>query len=164
MRRADGERGSGPVGWLVPMLTPIALAACSPSGDIGPPVPITFAAGVCDGTCPEWEATVTETGGTFRGGRFSRTAGERAFNLNTAQYRAIAGTLAPVRPKGAREVFPGRPGCEHAATDMRTIDVQWGKRDRLTFYTGCSGAANARIHEALLEAERLLPASRLAGG
>jgi hypothetical protein len=153
-------RGSGSMGML---LMSVALGGCS-SADPGPPVPITFATGVCEGTCPEWQARVTETGGVFRGGRFSRVAGERAFALTAAQYRAIAATLAPVRPKGKRDLFAGQPGCEHAATDMRTIHVQWGDRDSLAFYTGCDGAENARINDALMEAERLLPASRLAGG
>ena len=163
MSRTNAIALSHRIGWASALLMSAALGGCS-SADPGPPVPITFATGVCDGTCPEWQATVTETGGVFRGGQFSRVVGERAFALTAAQYRAIAGALAPVRPRGERGLFAGQPGCEHAATDMRTIHVQWGERDSLTFYTGCDGAENARIHDALRKAERLLPASRLAGG
>lgn len=137
-----------------------ALAACT-TAEQGPPVPITYSTGVCEGSCPEWEATVTEAGGVFRGGQFSRVTGERRFALTPEQYRAIASTLAPVRPKGEQALYPGQPGCEHAPTDMRTIQVSWGDRDRLIFYTGCEGPQNSRIHDALLQAEQLLPVRRL---
>ena len=139
------------------------LLGCTPT-DQSAPVPITFSTGVCEGTCPAWTATVTEAGGVFRGGQFSRVTGERRFALSPEQYRAIASALAPIRPRGEQTLYPGQPGCEHAPTDMRTIQVSWGDRDRLIFYTGCEGARNSRIRDALLKAEQLLPVSSLAGG
>jgi hypothetical protein len=140
----------------------IVLVGCSPA-DPGPPVPITFSTGVCEGTCPAWEATVTEAGGVYRGGQFSRVIGERQFALTPEQYREIALALAPIRAKGEQSLYPGGPGCEHAPTDMPTIHVSWGDQDRLMFYSGCQGPKNARIRDALLKTEQLLLTSSVAG-
>ena len=138
------------------------LAGCT-QADPGPPVPITFSTGVCEGTCPAWEATVTQAGGVYRGGQFSRVTGERRFALSREQYRAVASALAPIRPKGEQTLYAGELGCEGAATDMRTIHVSWGDHDRLSFYSGCEGSRNSQIRDALWKAEQLLPVRRLAG-
>lgn len=139
-----------------------AIGGCS-AVDASPPAQITFSTGACESRCPVWEATVTETGGVFRGGAFSRITGERRFALTRKQYHSFAAALAPVRSKGEQTLYPGQNGCEDAPTDMRTIHVTWDDRDRLSFYTGCEGPQNAQIRDALMKAERLLPGSRLAG-
>ena len=148
------------------MLLLLPLAACISAGardDIGPPVPITYSRSGCEGTCPVFEVTVTDRSGVFRGRYFTRVRGERRFAFTPEQYRNFAAVLAPYRPKGMRLIVARTSGCRNAPTDLPSINVQWGERDRLGFYTGCRGAANARIGAALGRAEAILPIADLIG-
>ena len=158
-----GRLANIPLSGMLRAILAVAILGSCARADPGPAVPITFATGICDGTCPAWEATVTPAGGVYRGGQFSRVQGARRFPLTAEQYHAIALALAPIRPSGTRALYPDRAGCEQAANDMRTIEVSWGKSDRLTFYTGCEGSENGRILDALLRVEQLLPVNHLAG-
>lgn len=139
-------------------LLPLALIGCSGNApDPGPPVPITYSASGCEGICPVFTVTVTEQGGVFHGERFTKVTGERRFAVTPEQYRAVARTLAPIRPAGERQIVDGSPDCGGtAATDFSSIEVRWGERDRLHYYNGCSGAAAERIELILAQAEDLM--------
>lgn len=161
--------------WMVVGVAALALAGCAhDGGKPGKPVPIegdsiTYATGACFGRCPVYSVTVRPDGsGVFTGERFTAVSGERAFKLTPEQYRAFAAKLAPWRPKtGEKRYSPGEPGCEHAATDLPSVDVTWtraiGDSQHLYYYYGCRMGDDAPIANALGNAPDLLPIEAMIG-
>lgn len=145
---------------------PLILASCTGSApDPGPPVPIRYSSSACEGVCPVFTVTVTEQGGVFHGERFTTVTGERRFAFTPEQYRAVATTLAPIRPKGTRQIVDGSPDCGGtAATDFSSIEVRWGTQDRLDYYRGCDGDEAKRIELVLTRALDLMAVEELVGG
>lgn len=162
--------------WMALGLAALALAGCA-HRDIGGPVPIetdsiTYETGPCFGACPVYSVTVRPDGtGTFEGKRFTAVSGTRAFRITPAQYRAFAERLAPYRPAQAEKRYsPGEPGCEHAATDLPSVDVTWtraiGDSRHLYYYFGCRHGIDRPedpIAEALGSAPEALPIEALIG-
>ncbi|MBO9715027.1 MAG: hypothetical protein J7495_19110 [Sphingomonas sp.] len=159
-------------GALAPM-----LAGCAGGGGNGPgrPIPIegdsiSYETGPCFGRCPVYAVTVRPDGsGVFTGKRFTAVTGEREFRLTPDQYRAFAAKLAPWRPaSGEKRYSPGEPGCEHAATDLPSVDITWtraiGDSQHLYYYYGCRiGDGERPIADALGQAPDLLPIEALIG-
>ncbi|MEN3749908.1 hypothetical protein TPR58_22235 [Sphingomonas sp. HF-S3] len=61
------------------LLASALLAGCTAAAPAPSDLPaqIQFATGVCGGTCPAWEASLTDHGGIFTGGQFAQVQGER---------------------------------------------------------------------------------------
>jgi hypothetical protein len=154
----------------------VALAGCTHTDTAtGPrPIPvesdsITYETGPCFGACPVYSVTVRPDGsGVFTGKRFTAVTGERAFKLTPAEYAAFASRLAPYRPaSGERRVSPGEKGCEHAATDLPSVDITWtraiGDSQKLYYYFGCNMGGDRSMAEALGGAAETLPLEALIG-
>jgi len=150
-------------GWT--MMMAAAMAGCSASDRSEParaaaPVsdePITYSSGSCYGMCPVFTVTATPQGGTFHGGAFTAQPGEHRFALTPEQYRRFAAALAPFRPKGERLIADGSPDCGAAHTDDNSVNVTWGKGDRLALYYGCENVGLAEMKRVLSDATDLLP-------
>jgi len=156
----------------------LALAGCAHTRSAPTPKPkpipveidsITYETGPCFGACPVYSVTVRSDGsGVFTGKRFTEVSGERAFKLSPDQYAAFAAQLAPYRPaSGEKRISPGEKGCEHAATDLPSVDVTWsraiGDRQRLYYYFGCNMEGNQTMAQALGNAVDALPIEPLIG-
>ena len=160
--------------WVMLGVAALALAGCARTERPGGPLPIegdsiTYRTGACFGACPIYAVTVRPDGsGVFTGERFTAASGEHRFQLTPAQYRAFAARLAPYRPEtGERRYAPGEPGCEHAATDMPSVDVTWtraiGDSQHLYYYFGCRMDENDAMRDAIGRAADELPIQALIG-
>lgn len=158
--------------WLA--MAGVALAGCAHHAPAPPAPPtagetITLETGPCFGSCPVYRVTVRADGtGVFEGKRFTAATGEHPFTVTPTQYAALAARLAPYRPAGAeRRLAPGEPGCEHAATDMPSMDVRWtradGTRQQLHYYFGCDLEGSRAMRDAVGNAASLLPLDALIG-
>jgi len=155
-------------------LTGLTLSGCATTQGPGRPLPIegdaiTLETGPCFGRCPVYAVTVRPDGrGLFTGKRFTSVSGEKPFTLTRAQYDAFAKRLAPYRPNhGEIRYAPGEANCQHAATDLPSVDVTWtravGDRQHLYFYFGCNRGNNQAMRDALGNATDLLPIDALVG-
>jgi hypothetical protein len=161
--------------WAIVAVGALALAGCAHKGggDAGTPggtgERIDYETGPCFGFCPVYKVSVYPGGrGVFTGIRNTNVSGEQAFTVTPEQYAAFARALAPFRPAiGDRLVQPGKPGCEHQATDLPSVDIHWtgmGRQlRRLYFYYGCNMEANAKMAEALGNAPDALPIATMIG-
>jgi hypothetical protein len=143
----------------------LALAACVPGGGSGPVAEtpraesIAYETGRCFGACPVYRVTVDNQGhGTFEGIRFTAAEGTRSFEVTTAQYRAFARQLAPLRPANGAVRYDGPPLCKRMATDLPSVSVTWqdsaAPARSLYFYYGC----DMETHKAMAERLRAAPA------
>lgn len=152
----------------------LALAGCAHT-TMGPkPIPvesdsITYETGPCFGACPVYSVTVRPDGsGVFTGKRFTAVTGEREFRLSREQYAVFSARLAPYRPaSGEKRYSPGEKGCEHAVTDLPSVDVTWtraiGDSQKLYYYFGCNLDGDRSMAEALGAAVEILPLEPLIG-
>ena len=144
----------------------VMLAGCTAADTAEPPrtaETIRYEAGPCFGTCPVYVVTVSSDGrGMFEGKRFTSVAGSRSFRVTTAQFQQFKQALAPYRPNGLRDIEPGKPDCRESITDSSTVRISRDRRDRLTYYTGCS-TSDAAMSLRIRRAPDLLPLADLIG-
>jgi hypothetical protein len=138
-----------------------AVPACATGPAAARPAEtIVFETGSCFGACPVYRLTVNSNGdGTFEGRRFTAVTGAHPFRLGSAQYRAFARQLAPLRPARGSVRYAGE-ACRSTATDLPSAEVSWRSRrgtQSLYFYYGCDMERNRAIAERLEAAPRLLP-------
>lgn len=145
----------------------LALSGCvAPRGSSGAGETITYETGPCFGRCPVYRVQLSPDGqGVFTGIRFTQITGERRFTATPAQVATFAGALAPYRPTGEKRYSHGTPDCEHAPTDLPSVDIRWsGKRDdHLYFYYGCGRETLRPMADALGNAPDALPLTDLIG-
>ncbi|MFW2830062.1 DUF6438 domain-containing protein [Sphingomonas sp. ID0503] len=140
----------------------LSLAACATpaqqaesSGPSDDSVAITVAQGPCFGTCPVYEARLTDKGElTFDGKRFTAQGGVQAAVRPPESFTALRQYLAPYRPAVGTTVRTREgAGCAPMVTDMVAITVTWegvdGRRTVLDHYTGCRSAEATATSEAL---------------
>lgn len=160
--------------WLMVGAAALALAGCAHTSGGPRPIPvetdsITYETGACFGACPVYSVTVRPDGsGVFTGKRFTAVTGEREFKLSPAQYAAFAARIAPYRPaRGETRYSPGEKGCEHAATDLPSVDITWrraiGDSQKLSYYFGCDMGGDRTMANALGNAVEALPLEPLIG-
>ena len=131
------------------------------------PESIAYQTGPCFGACPVYTVTVNRDGtGLFEGRRFTAVTGERRFTLTSAQFRAFARQLEPLRPASGEMRYSGEM-CGVMATDLPSADVRWheadGAEQHLYFYYGCDMERNRAIADRLRAAPDLLPIGDLIG-
>jgi hypothetical protein len=142
----------------------MALAALPAIGAAPPPATpvqtISFGTGPCFGRCPVYRISVSSDGtGSFEGIRFTAVTGTRPFHATSAQYRAFARQLEPIRPARGAVRYEGR-ACRAMATDLPSAEVTWRSRrgtQSLYFYYGCDMQRNRALSERLSAAPGLLP-------
>jgi hypothetical protein len=142
-------------------LIAIAFAASPASARPATPVQtITYETGPCFGACPVYRLVINSDGtGTFEGRRFTAFTGTRPFRAASAQYRAFANQLEPIRPARGAIRYEGR-ACRGMATDLPSAEVTWRSRrgrQSLYFYYGCDMQRNRALAERLDAAPALLP-------
>lgn len=152
---------------LLAALPALSAAALPPSPRPSTPVQtIVYETGPCFGTCPVYRLTINSSGdGTFEGRRFTRVTGSHAFRFTSAQYRAFARALAPLRPAHGSVRYAGER-CRAMATDMPSAEVTWSDRrgpQSLYFYYGCDMQRNRAIAERLRRAPNMLPLTDFIG-
>jgi len=104
-----------------------AWPACA-SAPATPVQTISFETGPCFGACPVYRLHVNSDGsGVFEGIRFTAVTGTRPFRATSAQYRAFARMLEPIRPARGSVRYEGR-ACRSMATDMPSANVTWRSR------------------------------------
>jgi len=139
------------------MAPPASPAAARPAT---PVQTISFETGPCFGRCPVYRFHINSDGsGIFEGIRFTAVTGSRPFRATTAQYRAFARQLAPIRPARGSIRYEGR-ACRSMATDLPSAEVTWRSRrgtQSLYFYYGCDMQRNRALAERLSAAPGLLP-------
>ena len=139
------------------------MAVASPAAAKPPRTPtqtISFETGPCFGVCPVYRFHINSDGsGSFEGIRFTAFTGTRPFRASSAQYRAFAHQLEPVRPRQGSVRYEGR-ACRSMATDLPSTEVTWRSRrgtQSLYFYHGCDMQRNRALAERLNAAPGLLP-------
>jgi hypothetical protein len=137
----------------------IASPACA-SAPATPAQTITYETGPCFGACPVYRLHVNSDGsGLFEGIRFTSVTGSRPFRATSAQYRAFARQLEPIRPARGSVRYEGRT-CRRMATDLPSAEVTWRSRrgtQSLYFYYGCDMQRNRALAQRLSAAPGLLP-------
>lgn len=153
----------------------LTYAALGLAGCTTPPLPdgsalptsISFSPSACYGTCPDYTVTVRSDGSaTWEGRKFVAAKGVRQFNVSEEDYRALARTLAPIRPEGIRDIVSGSPDCGPAATDHPSTTIEWedaSRKDRLHFYHGCHNPKNGTIVDTITAAQKHLPVAAFIG-
>jgi NAD-dependent dihydropyrimidine dehydrogenase PreA subunit len=128
---------------------------------------ISYEKTACYGVCPVFVATLRSDGtGTFDGKQFTVARGPTPFRVAPATFRALAATLAPLRPRHGTVVYDPMNcrGLGAPVTDASSTRIVWrganGRLASLAFYDGCPAKA---VTDRLAAARALLPLDRFIG-